>query len=176
MLEKILSPEKCAGCRNCCVFYEKSRWEMPMVSERKAKLIRSFLNDADAVSYQAEGMGYRLKSVIREIRPSRNAEEYRCAALDENRGCTLPPELKPIECSLWPIRVMNDSGRIYITLAPSCHAVDDDFRRKAIELLNGSLKEALIELINSGKHIIRPFESSYERLFEITEDISIDER
>ena len=175
MLEKILEPEKCADCRNCCVFYEKSRWEMPMVSERKAELIRRFLNDDNAVSHQAEGFGYRLKSVHRDRRPSETSEEYRCAALDEDKGCTLPPELKPIECSLWPIRIMNDHGRIYITLAPSCHAVDTAFRIKAVELLNGSLKKELIDLINSGKHIIRPFEPSYERLFEITKDITENE-
>ena len=176
MLKKILDPKKCADCRNCCVFYEKSRWEMPMVSVRKAKLIRDFLNDDDAVSHKAEGFGYRLRSVLRDIRPDDTAEEYRCTALDETRGCTLPPEMKPIECSLWPIRVMNDDGRIYITLAPSCHAVDDDFRANAVKLLNGSLKAELIGLINSGKHIIRPFEHSYEKLFEITEDINKDER
>ena len=176
MLEKILSHEKCADCRNCCVFYEKSRWEMPMVSSRKAELIRSFINDDEAVSHRAEGFGYRLKSVLRSNRPDNNAEEYRCIALDENCGCTLPSEMKPIECSLWPIRIMNDNGRIYITLAPSCYAVDKAFRSKAVELLNGSLKKELIDLINSGKHIIRPFESSYEKLFEITEDITEDER
>ena len=175
MLEKILRPEKCADCRNCCVFYETSRWEMPMVSERKAALIREHLNDENAVSHKAEGFGYRLKSVLRQKKPYERAEEYRCIALDEDCGCTLPTEMKPIECSLWPIRVMNDKGRIYITLAPSCHVVDTAFRINAVKLLNGSLKQKLIDLINSGKHIIRPFEPSYERLFEITEDITADE-
>ena len=36
MLKKILSPETCAVCRNCCIFEEQSAWELPSFSPESA--------------------------------------------------------------------------------------------------------------------------------------------
>ena len=169
MLSSILDKEVCANCKNCCVFYEESRWEMPKVSEHKGKFIRNFLKDQTAVLRTPEG--FRLKSVERKERLDPDSEEYRCIALNEQKGCTLPIELRPMECRMWPLRVMDDNGRIYIALAQSCSAVSMKFKMDVIKLLNDNLKDEIIELIKAGKHIIRKFEPSYKRLIEITEDV-----
>ena len=43
MLKSVLSEKTCGQCRNCCVFYSKSRWETPSVPVENAEKIRSFL-------------------------------------------------------------------------------------------------------------------------------------
>ncbi len=147
---------------------------MPKVSEEKGKNIRKFLKDPTAVLRTPEG--FRLKSVERSDRKDPDSEEYRCIALREDKGCILPTELRPVECRMWPVRVMDDNGRIYIAIAPSCHAVDTKFKMAVVKLINESLKDEIIELIKAGKHIVRKFEPSYDRILEITKDIEGYER
>ncbi|MGN0613505.1 MAG: YkgJ family cysteine cluster protein [Porcipelethomonas sp.] len=166
MLEDVLTKEECGACRNCCVFFNESRWEMPGITWENAERIQEFLGNKDAVE-QRDG-GFRMCSVIREGRTGEDSEEYRCAALDEDRGCTLPEHLKPLECSMWPLRVMEDDDRLYIALAGSCHAVNDEFIQKITELLNGGLKEKITELVKADSSIVRGYDSSYRKLVRIS--------
>lgn len=167
MLKSVLPAEKCGQCRNCCVFYSKSRWETPSVPIENAEKIRRFLNSDIAV--EKNGNICKIKSVPRSEFPD-GAEEYKCPALDENKGCTLPVELKPLECSMWPIRVMEDVTGVYITLATGCHAVDDDFTDAVNSLLKNELYEKISEIVRKDKTIIRAYDSSYLKLMKITED------
>lgn len=169
MLKSVLSGETCSKCRNCCVFFSKSRWEMPSVSKENADKICSFLNNEQAV--QKNGDSYKLKSVLRENRQKSDSEEYRCPALDENMGCMLPESLKPVECSMWPLRVMSDNGRLFITLAGSCHAVNERFLSDVKKLLEDGLYKKIIDILKKDKSIVKEFESSYKKLAEITEVI-----
>lgn len=167
MLKSVLSGEKCAQCRNCCVFFSKSRWEMPSVPKENAEKIREFLKDENAVA-ENDGV-FKLKSVLRSDVPE-SCEEYRCPALDERSGCTLPPELKPVECSMWPVRVMNDNGKIYITLAKGCHAVEEEFVQNVKKLLDSGLTEKIISSAKTQKGLIKPYDNSYIKLVDITEE------
>lgn len=170
MLGSILTKEKCMNCKNCCVFYSDSRWEMPEVPEQNADKICEFLNNKNAISKTDEG--YKMQSVLREKDINNKSEEYRCAALDENKGCTLPDDLKPIECSMWPVRVMEDAGKVYITLASSCHGADSEFKDNLLILLNESLKEKIIDIVKKNKSIIKKYDSSYLKLMEITGEVN----
>lgn len=169
MLKSVLSGEMCGKCRNCCVFFSKSRWEMPSVPKENADKICSFLNNEQAV--QKSGDSYKLKSMLRENIQGSDCEEYKCPALDENKGCMLPENLKPVECSMWPLRVMRDNGKLFITLAGGCHAVNERFTSDVKKLLGDGLYEKIIDILKRDKSIIKEFESSYEKLAEITEVI-----
>lgn len=169
MLKSVLSGETCGNCRNCCVFFSKSRWEMPSVSKENAEKITAFLQNKNVVENK-DGV-YKLKSVLRENIPDKNCEEYKCPALDENKGCTLPENLKPIECSMWPLRIMKDNEKIYITLADGCHAVNEEFTDNVKQLLKNGLYKQIIDILKQNKASIRSYDPSYQKLMEITEDI-----
>ena len=167
MLKSILSGETCGRCRNCCVFFSESRWEMPSVSEENADKICKLLGNEQAVEKRNDV--YNLKSMLRENRQGNDSEEYKCPALDENKGCVLPESLKPVECSMWPLRVMQDDDRLYITLAGGCHAVDEKFTEDVKKLLDDGLYKKIISILKRDKSIVKEFESSYIKLAEITE-------
>ncbi len=168
MLKSVLSGETCGKCRNCCVFFSKSRWEMPSIAKENAKEIKKLLGDY-AVT-EIDKNSFKLKSVIRENLPD-NCEEYKCPALDESKGCTLPENLKPIECSMWPLRVMKTDDKIYITLAGGCHAVDEKFIADVTKLLKDGLYDKITDILKNDKSIIREYDSSYQKLMEITGEI-----
>lgn len=173
MLKAVLTSEKCSACRNCCVFYEKSRWEMPSVEPENAEKIRKLLNDENAVCHESEL--YTMNSILRE-NVNAGCEEYRCSALDENKGCTLPAELKPAECSMWPVRIMNDDGKIFVTLAKGCHAVDEKFIGDIKKLLSDELLEKILGILKINGNIIKKYEPSYLKIIDITEEMSTDEQ
>ena len=173
MLSSVLTKEKCSKCRNCCVFFSSSRWEMPSVTKETADKICEFLKSDDAVAMR-DGV-YKLNSVLRD-NIKNNSEEYKCPALDENSGCTLPDELKPIECSMWPLRVMNDNGRIFIALAGGCNAVDNAFTESINKLLESGLAKDIIILTKKHNDMIRKYDKSYLKLKDITKEIQTDEQ
>lgn len=171
MLNSILTREQCAQCRNCCVMYRESLWELPMTGKARAERICAELADTLAVTSVEKGFQLSFRDVKdREAAMREGREPYRCAALDESCGCRLSKEAKPPECSLWPVRVMRDNDRIYITLALGCPAVDGAFVEKVMELLKVSLKVQILELIEAEPDMIKPFAPGYIRLMDITED------
>lgn len=170
MLGTILKKEVCINCKNCCVFYSKSRWEMPEIPAENADKIREFLKCENAVK-EINGK-IKMNGILRDEKCNKRAEEYRCPALDESKGCTLPEELKPIECSMWPVRVMNDGEKIYVSLASTCHGADNYFKNNLMKLLNESLKKDIIGIVKKDKSIIKEYDQSYEKLIEITEELN----
>lgn len=169
MLSKILTIENCAKCRNCCVFHEKSRWETPVVSKNKAELIKEKLHNENCViSYNDS---YVLASVKRSVNLNEGQEIYRCAALDENSGCSLSDKEKPFDCSLWPLRVMDKDNKIFVMIAGGCPIVDEEFINKAKKLLSEDLKQTILEEIVKNPDIIKPFDESYISLCDITEEV-----
>lgn len=140
MLSSILSPLRCAACRNCCVFHDASLWEIP----------------APLVAVARDG----------SLRPGQ--EPWRCSALDESRGCTLAARDKPFECSLWPLRVMTRNGRTLIAAARSCPAVDAAFLERARALLAAGLEQKIIDRLRVQPGIARPWSDNYTMLCDIT--------
>lgn len=168
MLKEILSPKTCADCRNCCVFQEESRWEAPVVDEERARLIRE--RETGESWLTATGTGsHTLNTVLREKELAPGEEPYRCIALDESSGCTLSPEEKPFDCSLWPIRVMEREGRIFLTLAGGCRGVSDTFIKKENKLLLKSLKEQVVKKLKENPDVIKPYSEDYAVLCELEE-------
>lgn len=168
MLSKILSANDCASCRNCCVFHEKSRWETPVVSKEQAEMIKKALQNEQAVSDC--NSRFVLQTVTRDSLPHKDAEPYRCVALDESRGCMLGPEEKPFDCSLWPLRVMRKNGKLFIMIAAGCQSVDNAFIDRVRILLDEGLKQRIIDELNKNPGIIKELAPGYIELVELNDD------
>lgn len=141
-----------------------------MVSKERSERICAELADPCATTPRPEGFQLSYRDVEnRQEAISSGRETHRCAALDEHRGCRLSAEAKPPECSIWPVRVMKDKGRIYITLAQGCPAVEGTFTENVMLLLQESLEERILELIKNEPAMIKPFAPNYIRLADITE-------
>lgn len=171
MLSKILPAKECAKCRNCCVFHEKSRWETPVVSKKKAEKIKRFLQTEDCVVPDNDKNSYSLSTVERDVKLSKDAEKYRCVALDEKSGCMLGKDEKPFDCSIWPLRVMKNEDRLYIMLAEDCHFLDGTFVEKINKILLEGLKEHILSEIKENPYIIKPYNDNYMEICDITEEV-----
>lgn len=169
MLKKVLSLETCAECRNCCVFYEESRWETPIVSKEKAGKIIEKLNDRSSVIPVKNS--YTLASVKREADIAKGVEPYKCVALNEESGCSLSADEKPFDCSLWPVRIMEKETKVYIMLAKGCKTVDSVFVEKVKKLLMEGLKAQILIEVRKNPDIIKSYSDNYIMLCEITDEI-----
>lgn len=115
MLSEILSPDKCAECRVCCVFDRSDAWEMPLITPELSE---------------------KLKSNFPHIKLRKPFDNSRCkvteAEFDENglcacpmlteKGCALGDD-KPFDCRIWPFRVMKRGNLLLLTLSPVCEYV-----------------------------------------------------
>ena len=142
MLSEVLKKEECAACRFCCAFRRKSLWEVP-------KLPAYFTE-----KYKTDPLGREIKylrlagksdkdGVITDLRGLYQTEdpeeEAPCPFLDPHKGCILPPEDKPFECSAWPLRYMHmPDGSFKVCLTPTCPSIN----KVAMDILKQKTKEA----------------------------------
>lgn len=114
MLREILSPKSCEKCRVCCVFDKDDIWEMPYVDDELMSYVKENINPEQK---------YIEKDNLRIFKPPNPDKDgiMSCAMLTDN-GCCLK-ENKPLDCSVWPFRVMDFKGNLVITVSPVCGAV-----------------------------------------------------
>ena len=137
MLSQILSRDTCAECRFCCSFKRSSLWETPLFFEPE----KNMLEKLGYTFLQEEGCG--LMDLATRYKTEDPEEEAPCFFLDSEKGCTLDEELKPFDCKIWPLRLMNRKGRLVLALTPTCQAVN----RIPFEDLQKFVKEGLAESI-----------------------------
>ena len=154
MLSAVLSGETCAKCRNCCIFEERSAWEVPTFSaEAAARLPETYQRTKD-------GARYRITLPYDETHTAQ-----RCPFLDDSKGCTLPPEEKPFACSLWPVRLMRDeSGRVFFALYRGCPGIPETALDKVRELLNSGLRARVLAEAARDPSLILPYHKNYIRI------------
>ena len=107
MLSKILKKSDCAACRFCCSFRRQSLWETPIFDAESVEKLRKLYPHA---KFRNEGTESFTFDISDQYKSSRNEEEAPCPFLDAEKGCILPPELKPFDCSIWPFRAVRLSG------------------------------------------------------------------
>lgn len=150
MLSEVLKKEECAACRFCCSFRRKSLWEVPKLPAyftekyktdplgRDIKYIHLSEEDLPESNGMADkdGVITDLRGLYQTDDPE---EEASCPFLDLQKGCILPPEDKPFECSAWPLRYMHmPDGSYKVCLTPTCPSVN----KVAIDILKQKTKEA----------------------------------
>lgn len=126
MLSDVLSKEECAACRICCSFRRQSLWELPKLSPEFAASHKKGFSGRDIkyIMSEAEGVKWAVTDLTDSYATSGPEEEVPCPFLDPDRGCTLPPEEKPFECSAWPLRFMRmPGGGSKICMSEACPAM-----------------------------------------------------
>ena len=107
MLSKILKKSDCAACKFCCSFRRQSLWETPIFDAETVEKLRKLYPHAN---FRNEGTESFTFDISDQYKSSRNEEEAPCPFLDAEKGCVLPPEQKPFDCTIWPFRAVRICG------------------------------------------------------------------
>lgn len=147
MISKVLSREACKNCKFCCVFVKDSLWELPVFPKEAYERIIS--NDKTKEKYfekvfiDDDRFYYRMK--LEDQYMTDNPDETAsCIFLDENHGCTLNDEDKPLECKIWPLRVMDRDNEMVIafeTICPELGEKPSEEIKKLAEEIKGDIEE-----------------------------------
>lgn len=155
MLSKILSKETCANCKFCCSFRRCSLWEVPKLpaymATKYSNLSENSINSDAFCSMDLE----------KYYQTSNPQEEVKCLFLDSQKGCILPDEDKPIQCKIWPLRVMKKDDEIVLALALSCPAISKDNIPEIKCLLKEGLLETVKAEIADKSYVIEDYRDSY---------------
>ena len=158
MLSSIFTGERCAQCRNCCIFEEQSAWELPTFSAAAAKRLK----DRPEYQMEEENGRYRITLPYDETHTAQP-----CPFLDDAHGCTLPAEEKPFACSLWPVRVMPDpDGKPALALYQGCPALPQEKLPDLYALLDSGLRTRIYAEAERDPSLILPYHPNYRYLWD----------
>ena len=157
MLSKILKKSDCAACKFCCSFRRQSLWETPVFDAESVEKLRKLYPHA---KFRNEGTESFTFDISDQFKTSNSEEEAPCPFLDAEKGCVLPPELKPFDCSIWPFRAVRlsgvaDAGQIAVALTPTCPAINRISRQQITELLDTGLGEKILAYAETHPDIIK---------------------
>ena len=147
MLKKILSRDACAACRFCCSFRRQSLWETPLFEKEAAEKLREqypearFVEAAEPFGNAKTGRTFMKMDYTGLYQTEDPQEEVLC--FFNRGGCILPPEDKPFECKIWPLRVMRKEGRLVIALSPACPVVSKVPPDKVRDLVRSEIGAAI---------------------------------
>ncbi len=160
MLTSLLPPSVCASCRLCCNFLPSSAWETPALEPACADHLRAL---GLPLVPRPEG-GETIALNFAQNGPEMAAD---CPLLDKSAGCRLPRSERPLECRLWPLRLMRDSsGRVVLACYSSCPGLAA-LPREDVLALAESLRPLLVERARSYPASIRLLHPHYSVLFTL---------
>lgn len=151
MLSGLLEKHQCAECRFCCVFDKEDFWEMPSLLETTAQYILSFepstiLNRDDKI------FTFDVKNITEEL--------YPCPALTD-KGCNLPNEFKPFECSIWPFRVMQLKDNLVLAICKDCSALKNIDNQIIDDFANSKVRKLAFDYVKKYPQIVKPYHENY---------------
>ena len=165
MLSAILSKSQCANCGFCCVFRWQSRWETPLFSKE----------NADAISQRYSRAKFRpvgdmlTIDIDGEYKTDSAEEEAACFFLDKNKGCTLTDDEKPIDCKIWPLRIMNKSGKLVIALTPTCAEINKLPVEEVRDLVHSGLGQIIKDEAAKYPDMIKEYRDGFPVLMEFND-------
>lgn len=159
MLKEVFTPAVCAQCRLCCSFWRADLWEAPFLPEN---LVERWRKEGKKIEERPNG-GWGF---CYEFATGDPEEIVYCPALDRERGCTLPPEEKPFECSVWPLRVMRRDGRLVIGLYRDCPGAAGGNAGKLAALARGKLLPLFLDHARRHPAAVRAFAPEYDVVWE----------
>ena len=160
MLTHFISPGQCARCRLCCNFQRSFAWETPALTPDLVQIMRQ---RNVVLRQRADG-----STTFSLCFPDDAPEDYCaiCPVLDPSSGCILSREQRPLECRLWPLRLMRSpSGQLCVALYSACPALTPATREQITAYAAGGLRHTLLRLANEQPLSIRSFNSAYTVLF-----------
>ena len=112
----LLTKDDCAKCRLCCKFDSYDLWQTPVIYHSLAsRILQEYSPQLRFVK--------RDKYFLMKMDKEPDIDLYYCPLLDRERGCIMG-ESKPFDCEIFPLRVMELSGRKVLTLSPACPVVN----------------------------------------------------
>ena len=155
MLSSILEKSTCASCKFCCSFRRTSLWETPVFPAEDLEKMQALNSDARFRPAGTIGKSYTF-DLTAAYHTQDPAEEALCPFLDPNRGCTLPADLKPFECKIWPLRaVRKPDASLAVALTPTCPAINKVPEEKIRDLASSGLGQQILDYAADHPDIIK---------------------
>ena len=164
MLSSILSKSDCASCKFCCSFRRQSLWETPIFDEATMLQLQKLFPDAKFHAAGASGNSYTF-DIYDAYQTQDPEEEAPCPFLDPNHGCALPPDLKPFDCKIWPLRAVRTKASqgvasqpdttIAVALTPTCPAINKVPLEQVKQLAASGLGDKILDYAASNPDIIK---------------------
>ena len=159
MLTSILAKTTCAACKFCCSFRRQSLWETPIFDEETMKKLQELYPSAKFRPAGNSGHSYTF-DISDAYKTQDPEEEALCPFLDPNHGCALPPELKPFDCKIWPLRAVKqpepeNSKKLAVALTPTCPAINKVPLERVRELAESGLGQQILDYAASHPDIIK---------------------
>lgn len=161
MLSSVLSRSDCANCRFCCSFRRKSLWETPLFDAETVEKLTELYPDAH---FKPRGDAYTID--IDDKYTTDDSEEEALCPFNKS-GCILGSDLKPFDCSIWPLRVMRYNGGLAICLTPTCPVISKKPLSVMKDLASGEVGDRIADFAKSHPFIIKDYREGFEILREI---------
>lgn len=168
MISHIITPEQCAACRLCCQFTRPSRWETPALTPAQVNSLRK---RNIPLTRREDGSDTFALQYRKNATPDTCAP---CPLLDPGAGCILPRKERPVECRIWPLRLMHtENGLLCIALYRDCPALrNKNTRENLIREATGPLLPFLQRLANEFPAAARPLHPAYDIVWTANSEIS----
>lgn len=161
MLSKILSKEECASCKFCCSFRRQSLWETPLFDEKQMNAVLEkypgvkFTEVPSSINQSVRNKKIYTVKLSDKYKTDDSEEEVSCPFLDSTKGCILPRDLKPFDCSIWPLRVVRSDDNIKVVLTPTCNAINKIELSEVKKFVKEELEEEILIYAKSHPEIIK---------------------
>ena len=158
LLSPLLKKSDCATCKFCCSFRRQSLWETPVFDKETLQELQRLFPQAK-FRPAGEGQSSWTFDISADYKTDDQEEEAVCPFLNSQNGCALPPELKPFDCKIWPLRVVRlpDSKELAVVLTPTCPAINKVPLEKLKELVNSGLEKTILEYAATQPDIIKDY-------------------
>ena len=155
MLSSILSKSDCASCKFCCSFKRSSLWETPVFEKALAEKLKLLYKNVkfQPLAGSSSSFTYDISS---SYKTDNAEEEAPCPFLDKNKGCILPPEDKPFDCKIWPLRVVR-LPELAVALTPTCPAINRQPLQKVRDLAEQGLGKVILDYARKNPDIIKEY-------------------
>ena len=155
MLSSILAKSACAACKFCCSFRRTSLWETPIFPAADLAKMQDLNPQAKFRRAGSSGKSYTF-DLTGSYHTQDPEEEAPCPFLDPNHGCTLPSDLKPFECKIWPLRaVRQPDASLAVALTPTCPAINKVPEEKVRDLAASGLGQQILDYAADHTDIIK---------------------
>jgi Fe-S-cluster containining protein len=155
MLGRVLKPEDCKKCKECCKFFLDEDWDIPILTKSEKNLQQYDSN----IVYFRSGL-WKIN-----ILGLNNEERIACPFLVEDTGCILKNN-KPFECRIWPFNIMRQKkNKLFIALSKECPVINKCDKKELIAIVMKN-KDELINAALENPEIIKNFNDNYEVILE----------
>lgn len=167
MLSSILSKEECARCRFCCAFKRQSLWETPLFD---AESVAALAEKYRGAKFKKSGDMFTV-DIDGSYKTQNPDEEAPCPFLNTESGCVLRDDEKPFDCKIWPLRIMNKSGKILIALTPTCPVINNIPIERVVDLVEKGLGNVIFDEAKKTPGIIKEYREGFPVLIEFDETL-----